>query len=334
MEFYARMTHPYEREEWTVQQLAALCNNKKWRRIAMLSSQQNEASPFKRLNAALFFTSIAVSERTVTLTGNQGTFTIDVPQSVTAADTGAYYWIKTSNANGSVFTVLIEKGAGVGTEELEVNSRPISIASPVNSVRIDYTDMAKGYSISKVFSHIAIADSRVLLHDTRYMYNNFILFDDVNDIQLNSNVLSFTDDSTESFTLAIDADTQPSLETLTVRSTGICGLTEIDARADRYSALGRLSAWMMKHHLNCNIIIDTSAQQDSSPFKLHDWHLPLASGEAEERTGNIIYRSKDSHNSKLKINAAMFSLDKTPSGHTLNVTDIYGKCYVIEYRGK
>lgn len=333
MEFYARMTYPHEREEWTVQQLADLCNNRQWRRIALISSQQKQPLLSDALNVALFFTRISVSDGAVTLTGNKARFTIDAPQSVTAADTGLYYWVKLINASGSTFTVLIEKGAGVGTDEREISSRPISIASAINSVSIGYTDTEKGYSIDKVFSHIAIADNRILLHDTRYMYNNYMLFTNIADMRLNGNVLSFTD-GCDALTLAIDADTQPSLEALIARSTGVCGLSEIDARADRYSALGRLSAWMMKQHLNCNIIIDTSTQQDSSPFKLHNWQLPLAAGEAEGRTGNIIYRSKDRHNSKLKINAALFSLDKTPNGHTLNITDTSGKTYAIEYRGK
>lgn len=320
------------REEWTIKQLAAFCeNNRQWRRITLEAVQQDDKSPLQYMDMALFFTRMAVSEQAVTLTGNKGEFTIDEPQSVNITNLLSYYWIRICNSKGAAFIVLAVNNAGVGTDENELNENPINIASAINSVSISYTDTGNGFSLNKVFSHMVIADNCILLHDVRYLYNNYMSFTGVQGIELENNVLCFTDGTGTVFELNIDANAQMGLESLTTHFTGSCVIPELETRKIRYSALQRLSEWIDEKYGKYSISIDTHNQRDNSPFKLHDWHLIGGYIGVQGYPCGIVFHF-DNLRDRLTIEVALFSLDKTSDGFMLNITDTSGKTYAIEYR--
>ena len=315
----------YEKVTWTIDQLREYCTVHGERRTILTTTQQREGAAIKRIDMSLCFNAISASEDAVRLYGRTGEFTIDKPQSITAANTGTYMWLCIENASGEAFVLLL-----YGDER----NSSIDIASEINSVKIELTDAEKGYSLIKSFTHLTIGEDTVLLHDTQARNNNYISFEGVHNIQLENDTLRFTDGSGELFELLIDADTQPTLETLTRRCEPLEGKIIIpgaDSLRDRCTALQKLKNWIFNKK-QFIAFIDTDNQPYNSPFAFHEWHLRLHYSDLKENDGRLIFKTELSNDCILEIEIAAFSLAKAGETATLRITDTSSKSYAIEYR--
>lgn len=318
----------YEKESWTIDQLKDYCKIYGDRSTTLLTEQQLKGTAISRLDMALHFNSINVSEDAIRLYGRDGDFTIDKPQTLTAANTGAYIWLCIENASGEAFILLLHSGKSG-------NDSFTGITSDINSVRIEYTDEKGSYSFSRTFTHLLIDGDTILLHDTKARNNNYLCFNNVDNIRLDNNALCFTDDSRETFTLLIDADTQLTLEALTRHpEPSECKMIipETDSLKDRYTALQKLEKWILDNW-QFSAFIDTASQPDNSPFASHEWKLILHYSNLNENSGKLIFKAGYSNNSRIEIDIASFSLTKVEKSAFLRITDTSGKGYAIEFKG-
>lgn len=229
------------------------------------------------------------------------------------------------NERGEAFVLLL-----YGDER----NSSIDIASEINSVKIELVDAEKGYSLIRTFTHLTIDGDAVLLHDTQARNNSYISFYGAHNIQLENNMLRFTDGSGELFELLIDADTQPTLEALTRRNEpreGKIVIPETDSLRDRYTALQELKNWIFNKK-QFIAFIDTDSQPYNSTFAFHEWHLRLHYSDLKENDGKLIFKTELSNDCILDMEIAAFSLAKAGENAMLRITDTSGKSYVIEYR--
>ncbi len=315
----------YQKEAWTIDQLIKYSTAYGERRTRLISSQQREGAAISRLDMSLCFDAISVSENAIRLYGRAGEFTIDKPQSITAANIGFYMWVCVENVSGEAFVLLLYSGE---------HSSTIDIARGINSVKIELADAEKGYSLSRVFTHLTIDGDTVLLHDAQARNNNYISFAGAHGIQLENNTLRFVSGSGEPFELLIDADTVPALEALTAPCepcTGKVIIPAADSLKDRYTALQRLKDWIFKRK-QFTAFIDTINQPYSSLFAFHQWRLQLHYSDLEEGSGKLIFKTALNNDCVLELEIAAFSLAETGSSAMLRITDTDGRSYAIEYR--
>lgn len=315
----------YEKVTWTIDQLREYCTVHGEHRTILTTTQQRDGAAIKRLDMSLCFNAISASEDAVRLYGRTGEFTIDKPQSITAANIGSYMWLCIENESGEAFILLL-----CGDER----NSSIDITSDINSVKIELTDAEKGYSLIRTFTHLTTDGDTALLHDTQTRNNNYISFEGVHNIQLENNMLRFTDGSGELFELLIDADTQPTLEALTRCCEPLEGkiiIPETDSLRDRYTALQKLKNWIFNKK-QFIAFIDTDSQPYNSPFAFHEWHLRLHYSDLKENDGKLIFKTELSNDCILEVEIVAFSLAKAEGNAILRITDTSGKSYVIEYR--
>lgn len=315
----------YEKVTWTIDQLREYCTVHGEHRTILTTTQQRDGAAIKRLDMSLCFNAISASEDAVRLYGRTGEFTIDKPQSITAANIGSYMWLCIENESGEAFILLL-----CGDER----NSSIDITSDINSVKIELTDAEKGYSLIRTFTHLTTDGDTALLHDTQTRNNNYISFEGVHNIQLENNMLRFTDGSGELFELLIDADTQPTLEALTRCCEPLEGkiiIPETDSLRDRYTALQKLKNWIFNKK-QFIAFIDTDSQPYNSPFAFHEWHLRLHYSDLKENDGKLIFKTELSNDCILEVEIVAFSLAKAEGNAILRITDTSDKSYVIEYR--
>lgn len=316
----------YEKESWTVEQLREYSAASRERSVSLLTAQQREGTAISRLDMALHFDALSASEDAIRLYGKDGEFIIDKPQTLTAANTGAYIWLCVENASGEAFILLLH---GKNSSDSITG-----IASDINSVRIEYTDEKSGFSFNKSFAHLLADEVSALLYDTRARYNNYICLNGIESAELNENTLMLTKSHGERFKLIAGENTDETLKRLTRRSGASESesiIAEAESLKDRYTALQTLKEWIFDKRRFC-AFIDTASQPDNSPFALHEWHLMLYYSDLNENSGKLVFRAGHSKDSRLEIGIACFSLARTEKGAMLRITDTSGNGYAIEYR--
>lgn len=322
----------YSPEEWTIEKLRE--SSAGLVRASVIGREQPEGTALRGFDMELYFSKLAASEDAIHLSSGDNEFTIEKPVSIVATDISRHIHIAVTNEAGERFTILIEPNRGAApTREKDIDSQRFTgIASNIKTVKIKHSEN-NVYSLSKEFTHFLITDNDILLHDTRPLYNNYMHFADVKDVQLNNNAFSFINGSGTAFTLDIEADTPLTLEALTApleSDTGTAIISETDARKDRYSALEALREWYIDGKAHPSYL-SSEQQPDTSPFKLHNWLLRFSRLNIQPQIGEMsFYGATLRGENRLSIKSAVFSLIKHNDCAVLDITDTDGRRYIID----